>query len=217
MPHPSNGAGEPLFLLAQINFQEVPAVADFPTEGILQFYIDANDDLWGWSLDEPTAQTGFQVIFHPNPNLDINQLQTDLPEPQWQNAPVGESHVLQFEKREQYMSINDHRFLKTILQVNDFEDLSQVFETADKSDAFFEIYDEHFSATGHRLGGYPYFTQSDPREIDAFSDYVLLLQIDTDGEQSIMWGDMGVANFFIHPNDLKRRDFSKVLYNWDCG
>ena len=40
-----------------------------------------------------------------------------------------------------------------------------------------------------------------------------------DGEQGkdIMWGDVGVANFFIRPEDLKNKDFSKVLYNWDCS
>ena len=31
-----------------------------------------------------------------------------------------------------------------------------------------------------------------------------------------MWGDCGVGNFFINAEDLKRLDFSNVLYNWDC-
>jgi uncharacterized protein YwqG len=31
-----------------------------------------------------------------------------------------------------------------------------------------------------------------------------------------MWGDSGVAQFFMHEDDLRRRDFSKVRYNWDC-
>jgi uncharacterized protein YwqG len=32
-----------------------------------------------------------------------------------------------------------------------------------------------------------------------------------------MWGDMGVGNFFIHPDDLAKKDFSKIFYTWDCG
>ena len=32
----------------------------------------------------------------------------------------------------------------------------------------------------------------------------------------MLWGDVGVCKFFIHPQDLAKRDFSKVLYNWDC-
>ena len=32
----------------------------------------------------------------------------------------------------------------------------------------------------------------------------------------VMWGDSGVGNFFINAEDLKRLDFSNVVYNWDC-
>ncbi len=37
-----------------------------------------------------------------------------------------------------------------------------------------------------------------------------------EAEDYILWGDAGVGNFFINREDLKRRDFSKILYNWDC-
>ncbi len=33
----------------------------------------------------------------------------------------------------------------------------------------------------------------------------------------IMWGDAGVANFFIEEEDLKNKRFDRVMYNWDCG
>jgi uncharacterized protein YwqG len=58
------------------------------------------------------------------------------------------------------------------------------------------------------------FTQDDIRNEDTKYD-TLLLQVDSD--KGIMWGDMGVANFFINLKDLKNKDFSKVLYTWDCG
>ncbi|MBO7381562.1 MAG: DUF1963 domain-containing protein, partial [Neisseriaceae bacterium] len=38
-----------------------------------------------------------------------------------------------------------------------------------------------------------------------------------DSKNGIMWGDAGVGNFFITADDLKKRDFSRVLYNWDCA
>lgn len=43
---------------------------------------------------------------------------------------------------------------------------------------------------------------------------MLLFQLDT--VEDIMWGDSGVANFFISRDALKNKDFSKVYYNWDC-
>jgi len=33
----------------------------------------------------------------------------------------------------------------------------------------------------------------------------------------IMWGDSGVANFFINLEDLKKLNFQNVIYTWDCG
>lgn len=51
------------------------------------------------------------------------------------------------------------------------------------------------------------------------SDEILLLQIDSfsiDGKWFLMWGDSGVANFFITEEDLKNHRFENVNYNWDC-
>ena len=46
-------------------------------------------------------------------------------------------------------------------------------------------------------------------------DYdTLLLQIDSD--DYILWGDCGIGNFFIPKKSLIEKDFSNVLYNWDC-
>ena len=39
--------------------------------------------------------------------------------------------------------------------------------------------------------------------------------MNSDGDY-IMWGTMGVANFFIRKEDLEKENFEEVLYNWDC-
>ena len=70
---------------------------------------------------------------------------------------------------------------------------------------------DQLSTDGHHLLGYPYFTQEDPRE-GAYE--TLLFQMDSD--DNILWGDCGVANFFIDLEKLKQRDFSDVFYTWDC-
>jgi len=66
--------------------------------------------------------------------------------------------------------------------------------------------------------GSPYFTQYDPRSYkENLEKYnICLFQMDTDDDAEIMWGDSGVANFFIQEKDLAAEDFSDVLYNWDC-
>jgi uncharacterized protein YwqG len=69
------------------------------------------------------------------------------------------------------------------------------------------------------VGGFPHFTQGDYRP-EAYSE--LLLQIDSfdysDGyENTVMWGDGGVINFFIKPENLKNSDFSDVFIGGDCS
>lgn len=78
-------------------------------------------------------------------------------------------------------------------------------------------------ACGTRIGGYALFTQDDPRENDEYEGFdIMLFQSDSEYgngieyEDQIWWGDAGVANFFIRADDLARRDFSHILYNWDC-
>ncbi|QDI02937.1 MULTISPECIES: DUF1963 domain-containing protein [Xanthomonas translucens group] len=65
--------------------------------------------------------------------------------------------------------------------------------------------------SGHKLGGYPEFTQQGPRTAQ---DAQVLLQLDSD--EHMMWRDSGIANFFVDPANLRRGDFSRVAYNLDC-
>lgn len=41
--YPLDSNGNPLALLAQFNFAEIPSLPNFPDKGILQFYIAADD------------------------------------------------------------------------------------------------------------------------------------------------------------------------------
>ena len=54
---------------------------------------------------------------------------------------------------------------------------------------------ETASGFGHKVGGYPGFTQEDPRTYVDQEHTVLLLQIDSDDEVDMLWGDCGIANF----------------------
>lgn len=211
--YPQSLEGENLQLLAQINFAELPENEQYPKSGILQFFINPNDDLYGLDFEDQQKQDGFRVIFHEVVNQDKSSLVQAFPElSEDAYSPVSGQSAIQFEKSESYIDLNNFDFAEKVTDPYAGND-------DDANDQFCEKYSEIISANGHRLGGYPFFTQSDPREYnESLQDYVLLLQIDTDDSEGIdiMWGDSGVGNFFIHPDDLKKRDFSKVMYNWDC-
>ncbi|MEI4803865.1 YwqG family protein [Bacillus sp. FJAT-51639] len=212
---PKNKQGEALRLLAQINFEDVPHIDSMPTQGILQFFVDATDDLVGADFDNPTTQEGFRVIYRQDIIKDKSKLVTEF------NYDIGEDEEefispleaeLVFEERLQPVTTCDYRFGSEFLV--GFEGEKEV-QDGDRTVELWELYVDHMSNIGHRIGGYPFFTQYDPRDEGSKYD-TLLLQIDTDDDLGIMWGDSGVANFFINKDDLARLDFSDVLYNWDC-
>lgn len=211
--YPHNAEERPLVLLAQINFAELPQNELYPSTGILQFFIDIEDDLWGLDFDEPQKQNNFRVIYYDQVIEDTTQLLQAFPTQDLDHDmnPVTGQYAVQFVASERYISMGDHEFADKIFDPYEMED--------DAAEDIYDEYDDAFSASGHHLGGYPYFTQDDPRSTSRFKDYILLFQLDSSGQEDveILWGDCGVANFFIHPDDLKKRDFSKVLYNWDCS
>lgn len=210
--YPKDREGNFMYPLAQINFREIPYLPGFPRSGYLQFYV-ATDDAYGYCFDgEPSD---FKVLFFEEQEVekyqaDFNFLKEVM---SIDSLPVYKPHVLSFEKKEEYFGLAN--VPDKNLSLKPLDQIAAAYE-GDLEEELMEFAYDNFSHNGHKIGGYAYFTQTDPRQYDEeVEDYVLLLQIDSDIE--IMWGDAGVANFFIHPKDLAKKDFSKVFYTWDCG
>ena len=195
--YPKDKKGQPMLLLAQINFADVPKLPDFPEKGILQFFI---------SPTEWTEMKDYQILFWADPSVKT-ALMTDfsfITDELLENSPISKPHELCFDLIESYGSAQDVR-TQAILPMIGSEDLT------DEQD---NVLHEIFNGTGHKLGGYAYFTQDDPRYKEPLKDDVLLLQIDSD--KFITFGDSGVAHFFIPKQALMDKDFSKAWFNWDC-
>jgi len=234
--YPCNFRGEPLRLLAQLNFDELPELDGFPQKGILQFFVNEGE-LWGLDFDNPPEiQNNYRVIYHET-ILDGDEVAHDLP--QFSKKRGSLPFVGEFSIHAEYeycpMTITDFRFNKTFMEIykkhintneNMFIDLDVEIQD-DIWDYLFDGRQDVFPQKGHRICGYPYFCQEDSRGFG--SDYeahtILLFQMDSDGDvektesgewEKIAWGDGGVANFLITSDALKRLDFSDVLYNWDC-
>ncbi|MEQ9438892.1 MAG: YwqG family protein [Cyclobacteriaceae bacterium] len=206
--YPTDEDGLPLFLLAQINCQDLPALEDFPKKGILQFYI-ADDDMYGLDLEEPNGQHNFRVLYFEE--IDEEQRQSDFSFlPVFEEMPFEDKYSLSFEKETAPVSPEDIHFDEV------FGEAPHTFfdQYGTDADPVRREYHRFAQGAGHKMGGYAHFAQEDPRFAnDDFSDAILLLQIDS--KNSIEWGDSGVANFFILPEDLRNRNFDNVLYNWD--
>lgn len=224
-------AGQPLTFLAQLNFEKLPHIPDFPEKGILQFFI-ASDTMYGMSCDYGNgmaAQNNFRVIYHENLITDESQLLSAEEIPQSKETDEdylpfrGAYRLTAHEAELMPPKPGDFRFDDAFVKaynahadepISSFYDLYHVLED-----------DEMESLTGGDIeavmGGYPVFSQEDPRTMECLADCdTLLFELDSvyDPENGfdILWGDMGTGTFFIPRENLKNRDFSRVLYNYDC-
>lgn len=207
--YPSTNEGIPLFLLSQINFEEMPNLDGYPTTGVLQFFI-ANDDVYGLDFDTPLDEilkkpNGYRVIYHSEMFSEIDD---EVPEASNDTyLPLADEYSLIFNLTKEISSPTDYRFEAIVGDIFDLDD--------EISDYLFD----HLDASGSKIGGYANFTQEDPRSYEKTDEnWILLFQMDTSDtdEVDIMWGDSGVGNFFIKPESLSKCDFSAVWYNWDC-
>jgi uncharacterized protein YwqG len=209
--YPRDRDGNLMFPLAQINFGEVPHLERFPTSGYLQFYV-ASDDTYGLSF-EKDVPSDFTVVFFEeaevtDPLEELSFLDEVIAS---DNGVIYKPHGLTFELKTEYVGMGDVKGGSAAGFDMDAIIAQHPNMRREIEDAVFM----NFSPTGHKLGGYAYFTQWDPRDEEGDKrDYMLLFQMDSDDH--IMWGDVGVGNFFIDPTDLAKRDFSRVLYTWDC-
>ncbi|MDO4878908.1 MAG: DUF1963 domain-containing protein [Neisseria sp.] len=243
--YPLNRYGRPLTLLVQINFAEMPPLPDFPDSGILQWFIDTHGffNLWGADLQNPLNQDGFRVLYHAEVSADDAALVQDfsfldgippVPPPKlslWQRIKGrvmdGESRppfkrpcAIRFRPGSQLPGYQDCTLHLCGEGVPDITYDNYEFDDGAACDAYAELTDCYDDGDcyngGHRIGGYPFFTQEDPRTLaPEYREYVQLIQLDSDSH--VMWGDAGAGHLFIRPQDLRRRDFSRTMYTWDCA
>ena len=222
---PVNPKGKKLYLLAQINCEDIDGLPDFPHTGMLQFFI-SDDDLYGCPFTVPSPQKDWRTVYYHEIDRSVDAsaiaaIYADQPKAEL--SPVDKECKMTFELSQEGLTTGDYRyeqlFLKRWKGTFPEEKADNIFDL--DTDLYDEIFDEANEVTElcSKMGGYPYFTQFDPRSEETSQYDTLLFQLDTDmrKEIGVMWGDAGVGNFFINRENLKKLDFSDVLYNWDCG
>lgn len=229
VPCDSSSNQEQFALLAQINCTELPENNLYPKVGIVQFWI-GRDDLMGLEDDYKVVYfenidntiTKEEVLTKYKP-LDPNNYDQYTP-----FDPTNAEFGLTFEKGISTITVTDYRFEDTVInaihELYPDEEVSNLY--CDLGADVHEYLYTSVKELNHAIGGYPNFTQYDPRgynsEEGEQSPYdIMLLQVESewkkDNDVEIIWGDCGVGNFFISEENLKNRNFEDVLYNWDCS
>ena len=224
---PKDSNDTQLALLAQINCAELPENDLYPKDGLLQFWISRNDN-FGLNNKED-----YRVIYIKDIDTSItkedilnkyNFLNEDSNEEYSPFNKKNTSFALKFEKGISTITPNDFQFeelaLQTVQELFPDERVADLYNDLEK-DVFDTLF-KAFKGVNHSIGAYPTFTQWDPRNPDEADAYgVTLLQVEStwnndSNDAEIMWGDSGVANFFINKEKLENLDFDDVLFNWDC-
>lgn len=224
---PVDSDNNQLALLAQINCGELPENKLYPEVGLLQFWIARNSN-FGLDNKDSYCVKYIEKIDETVSEVDILEkydiLDEDNNEEYSPFKRKNTSFSLTFEKGLSTITSTDCRFediaLKTIQDLFPDEQINDLYDDLE-NDIYSTLF-KSFEGVQHAIGAYPTFTQWDPRNPDDTDVYdVMLLQIESmrssdSNENEIMWGDSGVANFFIDSEKLERLDFNHVLFNWDC-
>lgn len=229
--------GKPAPLLAQINFAEIPPLEGFPTSGILQFYT-VDKPTWDWnhswfateervsmSYAELMELAGAKVLFFPDPVLSVDDLITDFSFlPSFEHPLVPERLDLRFQTKLAPMDAGGLNNWVEALKESEFfaENYDYALgELSDRAsnDSQLEAARHLLYGDGHRLGGYPAFSQSDPRKElfplafgESFPPYELLFRMV--GQPGVELHDSNLY-FLIQPSDLQSKNFSNVLFYSD--
>lgn len=213
IPWPAYQDGKPLAFLAQIDLGEVTRWGSFihglPTNGLLSVF-----SVWGW-IDEDDLdpkvpqegwqeQTGWTVVLHTAAEKKPTRRNTPDDVISYKGAAVEPVAIL---------SLPNHRVEPPLAALGwsdellgRFDEMQSEFRSR-QMDHWFGHRDAFTSC--HQLGGYAVFQQEFPQEVLEMG-LAMLLQIGTDENSGMCWGDGGELTFYTGAKELANGRFERV-------
>lgn len=219
---------KPLSFIAQINLGDVPAIegAQLPNSGLLSFFY--NNEVWGF---DPKDKGGFQVFYFEN---ELDHLKAHQPPP----AKTEKKLFGIFSKSVAVLEYSSCPLSAELALTLPYE-LKGITLSEEETDKYCELLET--IGGHHRLLGHAEPIQSemelecelvanglycgdstgyrDPRSKKlekSSANWKLLLQIDSDDNAEMMWGDAGRLYFWIRAEDLANRHFCNCWMISQC-
>lgn len=218
---------KPLAFIAQLDMCELANfsnITGLPKTGCLLFFYDVESNTWGF---DPLDRGSWQVIYS---ELPLAEACTAAP-PELDSDYYFRPIALQPKLIQSYPT-------------SERVELDLKGAPISIYDCEYELRTEAFGENPeHQIGGYPNPIQSDEMELECqlvtnglycgdstgyldprakqleagAKEWKLLLQVDTDDNASMMWGDCGRLYFWIRESDLAKRDFTNVWMVLQCS
>lgn len=217
--------GTPMSFLVQIDLATVaglPGADVLPSGGLLSFFCDAEGAVWN---GEPDAGA-WRVLYTP---AGASLERAPIPDA----VPEGGIFTACGLATRPGVSLPSH----------DEPQIRALGLSQDETGAYLEVRDRgawENGPTEHRLLGWPDIIQSAGMELECqlastglgwdwadldrlraelepqAAEWRLLLQLASDDDAGMMWGDVGLLYFWIRERDLAARDFSRVWMLMEC-
>lgn len=223
-PHWNNA---PLAFLAQIDLAEIGqhnVLPGLPARGLLHLFYDQEQSTWGF---RPEDKGSWQVSYVS----DDEPLKRTDPPPGVSASGRYAGKPIEFREVTTYPSVE-----RVTAQPLDISEVAW-----DEIDAYPAR--DFGDLPRHQLGGLPSPVQGDGMELECqlasngidvgdvagyehpetqalragAADWLLLMQLDTDDDTGMMWGDVGILYFWIRRQDLESRNFSDCWMVLQCG
>lgn len=222
--------GAPLAFLAQVDLRAVvgmPGAEVLPGAGLLSFFYDAEQSTWGF---DPADRGSWRVLYAPaDAPLRRRHFPAALPDdgrygacavearaasslPSW-DEPVVEALVIDDDAQDAFFGLTPiepyagHR--GAVHQLLGWPDPIQSAEMGLEC---------QLASHGIYVGGPEGY--ADPRAAElrpGAAEWRLLLQMDSDEDAGVMWGDAGRLYFWIRESDLAARDWDGVWMVLQCS
>ena len=217
--------GRPLSFIAELDLAALRASAGpdwLPGSGLLHVFFDVEKEPWGF---DPADRDGWKIVMTDGPAMRT------LPRPAGLSSDrVFKPVALAGRSALTYPTSERLDLEPDVGRAFDFESVGALLDS-DLGDG-----------PRHQVGGYPTPIQGDGMELEAqlasnglymggpdsysdervaalepgAADWRLLLQIDSDDEAGMMWGDSGILYFWVREQDARAGDFSRVWTILQC-
>ena len=212
---------KPLSFIAQINLSETsPYDIEnlLPKSGLLYFFYSAEQEAWGFDYKD---RNKFKIIYWDG---DFDRLQridfpNDLPEYSCYKAcsvEIKSENSLPSSEHEVYDDFTDEENDKFWANVYDDGNVNKLLGYSDNIQGEMELECE-LVTNGLYCGDASGYNDPKRKELEPNAKkWRLLLQIDSNEENGMMWGDCGRLYFWIKKDDLQDRNFDKSWFSFQC-
>lgn len=212
---------KPLSFIAQINLSETSPFDKenlLPKTGLLYFFYSAKQEVWGFDYIDKNK---FKVIYW---NGDFSELKRiDFPEelPEYSIfkpccVNIKSEVSLPSDGHEVYDDFEDGEDNKFWEEVYNDDIVNKILGYSDNIQNDMELECE-LVTNGLYCGDQTGFNDRRAKELEPNAkNWRLLLQIDSNEENEMMWGDCGRLYFWIKKEDLLNKQFDKSWFSLQC-